>query len=65
MGVWADKLNSRKLLVTLLGFLGATLMRVADLIAADNWVTVVITLGGAYLATQAYVDAKPPGKNGS
>lgn len=34
----------------------ATLLLVTDHIEATNWVTVVMTICGAYMATQAYVD---------
>jgi len=39
-------------------FSTATMLLGAGLIEAEHWVTVTITLGGAYLATQAYVDKK-------
>ena len=53
-----EKLNSRKLGVFLVCFATATALLIAHLIEADHWVTVCITLGGAYMATQAYVDKK-------
>jgi len=51
-----EKLNSRKLwLAILFEGLGSVFLTLG-LIQADHWVTVTITIGGAYLATQAYVD---------
>lgn len=51
-----EKLNSRKLLITICFFSVASLFLAMGLIEADHWVTVTITLGGAYMATQAYID---------
>ena len=34
----------------------ATLLLLGGAIEAEHWVTVVITIVGAYMATQAYVD---------
>ena len=51
-----QKLNSRKLAMAFAASTTATLLLVTGFIAADNWVTVIITIGGAYMATQAYVD---------
>jgi len=51
-----DKLNSRKLLMSLSCIGLATGSLIAGLIQDEHWVTVVITIGGAYMATQAYVD---------
>lgn len=51
-----EKLNSRKLLVSVGFFLVASFFLACGLIEAEHWVTVTITLGGAYMATQAYVD---------
>ena len=53
-----EKLNSRKLAVATGCVLLATGLLIAGVIEADHWVTVVITVGGAYMATQAYVDIK-------
>lgn len=53
-----EKLNSRKLLVSVGFFLVASFFLAMGLIEAEHWVTVTITLGGAYMATQAYVDKK-------
>jgi len=50
------KLNSRKLMMALLMFFTATALLVMQSIEAEHWVTVTITIGGAYMATQAYVD---------
>jgi len=51
-----EKLNSRKLLVAVGFFLVASFFLATGHIEAEHWVTVTITLGGAYMATQAYVD---------
>ena len=51
-----DKLNSRKLMVAIGCIFLASLLLAAGFIQAEHWVTVVITIGGAYMATQAYVD---------
>jgi len=53
-----EKLNSRKLLITIGFFSVASCFLAMGLIEAEHWVTVTITLGGAYMATQAYVDKK-------
>ncbi len=53
-----EKLNSRKLLIAASFELLATLLLVTGFIGPDNWVTVTITIGGAYMATQAYEDKK-------
>ncbi len=53
-----EKLNSRKLGVATACILIATGLLIAGSIGPDNWVTVVITVAGAYMATQAYVDVK-------
>lgn len=51
-----EKINSRKfVLATGLCSL-ATFLLLGEAIEADHWVTVIITIGGAYMATQAYVD---------
>ena len=54
--IFREKLNSRKLLIALLFETVAALFLAAGMIEADHWVTVTITIGGAYMATQAYVD---------
>lgn len=51
-----EKLNSRKLGIFLVIFVTATALLIAKLVEAEHWVTVSITIGGAYMATQAYVD---------
>jgi len=56
MPTFREKLNSRKLAVATGCILIATALLIAKLIEADHWVTVVITVAGAYLATQAWVD---------
>ncbi len=56
MATFREKLNSRKLVVATGIILIATVLLIAKLIEAEHWVTVVITVGGAYMATQAWVD---------
>ena len=56
MATFREKLNSRKLAVATGIIFIATVLLVAKLIEADHWVTVVITVGGAYLGSQAFVD---------
>ena len=58
MATVREKLNSRKLAVAVGAIFLATALLIAKSIEADHWVTVIITVGGAYMATQAYVDAK-------
>lgn len=53
-----QKLNSRKLLMAFGTCCTATLLLVLDHIEAQNWVTVVMTICGAYMATQAYIDKR-------
>lgn len=53
-----EKLNSRKLAVATACILIATALLIAGSIEAEHWVTVVITVAGAYMATQAYLDKK-------
>ena len=53
-----EKLNSGKLGVFLVCFVTATGLLIASMLEAEHWVTVCITIGGAYMATQAYVDKK-------
>jgi len=52
------KLNSRKLLIAVSFQVISVMLLVSGMIEADHWVTVTITIGGAYMATQAYVDKK-------
>jgi len=54
-----DKLNSRKLVVFLIALVTGTGLLVGRLLEADHWVTVCTVMGGAYMATQAYVDKGP------
>lgn len=56
-----EKLNSRKLWVAVGTEILATGLLIAGAIQAEHWVTVTITVVGAYMVTQAYVDR---GKNG-
>ena len=51
-----SKLNSRKLWVAVGTEFLSTGLLLADYIKPDNWVTVTITVIGAYLATQAWQD---------
>ena len=51
-----EKLNSRKLALAIVFEGLASVFLFTGLIEAEHWVTVTITIGGAYLATQAYVD---------
>ena len=53
-----EKLNSRKLLIAVSFQLISVVFLYMGLIEAVHWVTVTITIGGAYMATQAYVDKK-------
>ena len=55
-----EKINSRKLLVFLVSLATATGLLANGLIDAETWGRVVLTLGGAYMASQAYVDGKNP-----
>ena len=56
MATFREKLNSRKLAVATGCIILATALLIAKLIEADHWVTIVITVAGAYLGAQAYVD---------
>ena len=51
-----EKLNSRKLALTVMVIATASGLLVNDLISGDNWVNVVSVVSGAYLASQAYID---------
>lgn len=53
-----EKLNSRKLWIAVGTELLATALLIADTIKSEHWVTVTITVIGAYMATQAWVDGK-------
>ena len=52
-----DKLNSRKLLVALVTESLATVLLMGGAIQAEHWVTVTITIVGAYMASQGWVDS--------
>lgn len=54
----ASKLNSRKLWVAVGTELLATTLLIAGAIQAEHWVTVTITVIGAYMACQSYIDKK-------
>ena len=56
MPTFREKLNSRKLFVAIAASTVATLLLLGGAIEAEHWVTVVITICGAYMAVQAYVD---------
>jgi len=58
MATFREKLNSRKLAVATGCIILATALLIAKLIEADHWVTVVITVGAAYMGSQAYVDGR-------
>ena len=51
-----EKLNSRKLFIAFAASIVATLLLLGGVIQAEHWVTVIITVVGSYMATQAYVD---------
>jgi hypothetical protein len=53
-----DKLNSRKLWVAVGTELLSTVLLATGNIEAEHFVTITITVIGAYMATQAYVDGK-------
>ena len=53
---FSQKLNSRKLALTLLVIGVSTALLVNGLITGDNWVNVVSVTSGAYMASQAYTD---------
>ena len=53
---FAEKLNSRKLALAVVAIALATVLLITGHIEAENWTTVIITIGGAYMASQAYVD---------
>ena len=53
-----EKLNSRKLAMATGCIFLATVLLIARYLDGDNFVTIVITVAGAYMATQAYVDTK-------
>ena len=51
-----DKLNSRKLFVALFTEILTTGLLVAGLLDGDHFVTITITIVGAFMASQGYVD---------
>ena len=53
-----DKINSRKLFVALLTEFLSTALLIAGQIEAEHWVTVTLTIVGAYMAAQGFVDSK-------
>jgi len=57
MDLLKEKLQSRKLLITLLIFAAATGLVVHGDIQADHWVDTIKWVVGAYLASQGWVDA--------
>ena len=50
------KFRSRKFFITLLVFLTATALLVSGYIDGTIWRDVAIMVGGAYFASQAYID---------
>lgn len=56
MATGKEKLNSRKLWISVGTELLSTGLLIAGAIQAEHWVTVTITVIGAYLATQAWED---------
>jgi hypothetical protein len=55
---FAEKINSRKFILAVGSILLATVLLVTGQIEPDNFVTIVISIGGAYMVSQAYVDGK-------
>lgn len=51
-----EKINSRKFAIAVGAIFLATALLIAGTIEPDHWVTVLITIGGAYMVTQAYID---------
>ena len=50
------KLNSRKLFVALFTEILSTGLLIGGLLESDHFVTITITIVGAYMASQGYVD---------
>lgn len=53
-----DKLNSRKLFVALFTESLSAILLMRGLLAGNEFVTITITIIGAYMASQGYVDGK-------
>lgn len=53
---FSQKLNSRKLALTVGVILSAVGLLVGGYISGDNWVNVVSITAGAYMATQVWQD---------
>lgn len=53
-----DKLNSRKLLVALVTFVGSSLLLVFGHLESNDFATITLAIVGSYMASQGYVDGK-------
>lgn len=53
---FSQKLNSRKLALAASTIATATGLLIYGFLSGDNWVNVVSITGGAYMATQAWID---------
>ena len=53
-----EKLNSRKLFVALVTELLSTVLLISGAIQAEHFVTITITIVGAYMASQGWVDGQ-------
>ncbi len=53
-----DKINSRKLFVAVLTEILSCGLLISGNIEAEHWVTVTITIVGAYMASQGWVDSQ-------
>ena len=53
---FGQKLNSRKLALTVGVILSATALLVGGYISGDNWVNVTTVTSAAYMATQVWLD---------
>jgi hypothetical protein len=53
-----DKLNSRKLMVTLLTFSSTSGLLVTGHLESGDFATIVLAIVGSYMASQGYVDAQ-------
>jgi hypothetical protein len=51
-----QKLNSRKLALAVGVLCSSSALLVGGYISGDNWVNVTSVIGGAYMATQAWLD---------
>lgn len=53
---FSQKLNSRKLMLTVGVILTATALLVWDYITGDNWVNVTTVMSSAFMVTQVWLD---------